>query len=147
MTQARSSLSPTQALTLLRTIWVTSLVSCLLLAGLAAVILWLWRIGPFTTTAWTFTGAGILSLLVLTFVGHQWQMRQYKTHWIEQRVTPAGYIGGNIALFLCHEITIAISILGVIASGIWLPTIIPGILAFMLHALAYPHGKPMRNDA
>lgn len=141
--QSRGTMTPEQALMVLRFLWVALLGGMLAFAGVT-IFFAMQNASPNTALAPTFFYVALGALVVAVPAGLFARLQTYKKHWRGDTITPAGYFSGNLVLFGVLEGVAALALAGVLACGIH-----AGLLAVAGGALAvylfnFPNGEPMR---
>lgn len=145
MSKARSqAMSPSQALVLVRSAYYANIGCCIFLIAIGWFAAWLFDMTHRPSVGWYGFGIGMVLFIVLTIVGLVARQQFYKRNWIEDRVTPGGYTLGMLTYHTIHEVTVIVATAFIFFAGSIWPAIVPGVLATIVMALAYPNGRPMQ---
>lgn len=69
--------------------------------------------------------------------------RIFKGYWQGQLVSPRNYLFGMLLIWCALELGGLLSLIGCLMSGKLVPTLVPGLLAFMLFTPLWPNGHAM----
>jgi len=93
---------------------------------------------------WLFN-ATVVILVITVPVGYYARGQTYKRYWQGDRITAAGYVGGNLILWVgCGGVGLT-GLAAILACGSYWPAIVPISVAAAVHIVNFPHGKPMQR--
>ncbi len=130
-----------RALRVLRLLWAAMLGTQL--TGLVVFVAMLPGRSPNMGAGWTiFIGATVM-LAVSVPAGYFARSQLYKRHWEGNRVTPRGYLTGNVVLLsLCESVGL-LGLVGVLVSGSVWPCVVPAVIAMAVQVVNFPTGHAM----
>ncbi len=77
-------------------------------------------------------------------VGMFIRSQMYKKFWVGNKVTPQGYLQGNLLLWaMCEGTSLFGLVVTMLADGFW-PWVVPSALAMAVQVMNWPDGAPMR---
>ncbi len=99
-------------------------------------------VAPSVINSLHFSSVGFLvvAVPVAMFVRSQ----TYKKNWVGNRVTPQGYLRGNLILWAACEGASLLSLIVTMLAGTLMPFIIPSAFALAVLVVNYPSGGPMK---
>ncbi len=137
-------MSPAQALRLAWIWWLSLLLApCLLFL----VVVWASLLGmmpdPKPAVAIGFSIASLVWLLIA--VPGAFVLRNYcfKSYWEGRTVEPRSYVRGMLTIWVAPEIGGLLALVGCMASGQWMPCLLPAAVAFVLFTPFWPSGRAM----
>lgn len=142
-----AKLSPAHTLTLVRSAYYMNIACCVILILLGWFALWYFEMTPRPTLGWVGLGFGMALFILLTGIGLFIRQQSYKRHWVENRVTPPGYLFGNLLYHTIHEVTVIVAVGFMFFAGSLWPAVLPALLATIVMAMAYPNGRVMQPTA
>lgn len=99
---------------------------------------------PWPRVGWIGFAVGMVLFVVLTGVGLFARQQSYKRNWVGDRVTPKGYMIGMMTYHTIHELTVIVAVGFMMVAGALWPAVVPGVLATLVMAVAYPNGRVMQ---
>lgn len=137
-----------QSLSVLRVIWVLFLINQLVVIVVGLYFMGQVKGQPISTnTAWRLTGLCGGLLVVFAMAGGFARNQIYKRFWQGNVVTPTGYFMANVLVFGLMDAVVIVSVAVMILARQPWPALVPGLLAFALYLVNFPHGKPMKAAA
>lgn len=74
-----------------------------------------------------------------------WRSHIFRAYWQGQTVAPRDYVHGMVSVWLALEIGGVFALVGCIVSGNLMPTLLPGLIAFLFYILLWPNGRAMTS--
>jgi len=137
---------PKQALFTSRLIWFAMIMGQLVF--MLVVVLAVWPGGSYEGSEITMLMTYVNIAMLLTTVPVVFFVRNqiYKKNWQENRVTPQGYVTGNIVLFAgCEGVALFGIVVTMLHGSFGLP-IVPAVIALGVLAFNFPNGRPMEGQ-
>ncbi len=129
------------ALRISRFVWAGVLLSQVIGVLTACVILAQARSSPSPSQGWLAFHMGLFVAVVSA--GYFVRGQIYKRHWRGHLITPRGYLGGNVMLWVCCEGLVAAGIVHIFVSGSFWPAGGPTTMAIVVQLINYPNGQAM----
>lgn len=94
---------------------------------------------------WFLTAVAYMVLVVPAsfFVRSRW----FKPYWQGQSVPPRAYLKGMFTVWGALEVGGLFSLIGCLASGFLVPSLLPALAAFMVFGILWPNGRAMVAQA
>lgn len=93
---------------------------------------------------WLDIGVG-LSLLLIP-VGYHFRLQIYKRYWQGFQISPLGYLGGNVALWVCCSVVVVIGLASMLSCGsFWaaMAAMAAVVMAVLVELVNFPNGLAM----
>lgn len=126
--------------------WLWWLVLLLLPFFVFIAVLFMWLFfepTPNETVANVFFVISMLWLLVSVPTAFALRSHCFKAWWEGQTVEPRSYLRGMVTIWMASEIGGLIALIGCLASGSLMPTLVPAAVAFMLFVPFWPSGRAL----
>ena len=137
-----SNMDPKRALLTARVIWAALLAGQVILLIVVTMMMGkVTGVGPAVINSLHFSSVGFLILAVpaAMFVRNQ----TYKKNWVGNRVTPQGYLRGNLILWAACEGASLLSLIVTLLAGALMPFVIPSAFSLAVLVVNFPNGAPM----
>jgi hypothetical protein len=143
--EARSQLTPGQALSIA---WASWLILLAVPALLFLAVMWTFIgdetvVDKATGERWFLVTMAYLAVAVPA--AFFWRSREFKAYWEGKCVSPARYLRGMLTLWLAIEVGGVMALAGCLVSNGLTPNLLPAMVAFMLFTPFWPSGRAMTH--